>query len=330
MNLLRSSALLLVLCAAIYPSDASAQHLDIMLYRSEEGLVAGGYDFGATPSVLPEYRVFAELLQYLPAVRPNVAFTGAPGWNALSLPDELPEGGSLLPGSSSVYASGSLLPSPLPPLNLAYWSGVGEPVFGMVPAGEVLLHARNNDFVVYDGGSMATPRLRVGSTNPSGGVHTHPSYALYGDATLTNPIDAPSSGVYLFALQAEMEGVGVAAPVYVLFGLQVDASVLSAASALVRSVVAPALPGDYNGDGAVSAADYTSWRDTLGSTSDLRSDGDGSGVVDAADYEVWSAHYATGAADSTIIDVAAVPEPAPLVAVLIAAASASSCPRRLR
>lgn len=45
--------------------------------------------------------------------------------------------------------------------------------------------------------------------------------------------------------------------------------------------------GDYNGDGNVDAADYTVWRDTLGSSSDLRADGDGDGQVDADDYTVW-------------------------------------------
>src|SRR5262249_14859890 len=39
----------------------------------------------------------------------------------------------------------------------------------------------------------------------------------------------------------------------------------------------PVRSGDYNGDGVVDAADYTFWRDRVGST-DLRADGDGNGV----------------------------------------------------
>jgi hypothetical protein len=48
------------------------------------------------------------------------------------------------------------------------------------------------------------------------------------------------------------------------------------------------VPGDYNHDGTVDAADYTIWRDTLGSTTDLRADGNGNGVIDQADFGVWA------------------------------------------
>ncbi len=39
-----------------------------------------------------------------------------------------------------------------------------------------------------------------------------------------------------------------------------------------------AVAGDYNGNGVVDAADYTIWRDTLGSTTDLRANGDNYGA----------------------------------------------------
>ncbi|MEX2171385.1 MAG: choice-of-anchor Q domain-containing protein [Pirellulales bacterium] len=52
------------------------------------------------------------------------------------------------------------------------------------------------------------------------------------------------------------------------------------------------LPGDYNFDGKVNVGDFTAWRDTLGSTTDLRANGDDSnGVIDEADYGVWTADY---------------------------------------
>ncbi len=54
------------------------------------------------------------------------------------------------------------------------------------------------------------------------------------------------------------------------------------------------LPGDYNNDGEVNAADYTVWRDTLSQTGiDLPADGSGNGVVSQSDYELWLAHFGT-------------------------------------
>jgi hypothetical protein len=50
-----------------------------------------------------------------------------------------------------------------------------------------------------------------------------------------------------------------------------------------------AMAGDFNRDGHVDAADYTIWRDTKGSTTDLRADANGDGVIDSADYDVWKA-----------------------------------------
>lgn len=50
------------------------------------------------------------------------------------------------------------------------------------------------------------------------------------------------------------------------------------------------LPGDYNRNGLVDAADYTIWRNSLG-TNLAAADGDGNGVVGAADYALWRDHF---------------------------------------
>ncbi|WP_146564690.1 hypothetical protein [Posidoniimonas corsicana] len=65
------------------------------------------------------------------------------------------------------------------------------------------------------------------------------------------------------------------------------------------------LPGDYNDDGQVDAADYTVWRDALGTDAALPNDLT-PGAVTPVDYDVWLQNY--GASGG--VAVAAAPEPA--------------------
>lgn len=82
--------------------------------------------------------------------------------------------------------------------------------------------------------------------------------------------------------------------------------------------------GDYNFDGVVNIADYVQWRNSLGSTIDLRADGSGNQVVDAADFDVWKQNF--GSTEPTAVGVAptVVPEPplGGLLATVLAAAGA--------
>lgn len=76
--------------------------------------------------------------------------------------------------------------------------------------------------------------------------------------------------------------------------------------------------GDYNRDGLVNAADFTVWRDTHGSSDDLRANGDNSGlsagVVDDADYLVWANHFGDDYHPPQFS--VSVPEPASITVVL--------------
>jgi hypothetical protein len=81
-------------------------------------------------------------------------------------------------------------------------------------------------------------------------------------------------------------------------------------SAGILSVVS-GLAGDYNNNGIVDAADYTVWRDSLGSTTNLVADGDGNHVVDAADYNLWKSNFGSHSGSGAGA-TAAVPEPTAL------------------
>ncbi len=93
------------------------------------------------------------------------------------------------------------------------------------------------------------------------------------------------------------------------------------------NVPSPAL-GDYNGDGTVSAADYTVWRNSLGTTTDLSADGNGNKVIDADDYDVWRAHFGTTLGSGGASISRAVPEPSGIAFACLAAFGGLLCRKR--
>ncbi len=84
------------------------------------------------------------------------------------------------------------------------------------------------------------------------------------------------------------------------------------------------LPGDYNQNDVVDAADYGVWRDSLGQTgSGLAADGSGNNLVDTDDYNVWRSHFGqtagSGSGAANIANAGAVvPEPATLISAAVA------------
>jgi hypothetical protein len=81
--------------------------------------------------------------------------------------------------------------------------------------------------------------------------------------------------------------------------------------------IAPGVPGDYNDNGIVDAADFTYWRDRLGQQITLpNSDpSDMDGEVTTAEYNFWKSQF--GNSGSGSLTSAAVPEPASIALVAL-------------
>ena len=74
-------------------------------------------------------------------------------------------------------------------------------------------------------------------------------------------------------------------------------------------VAATGVPGDYNGNGIVDAADYTVWRDHLGQTFALANRSSANtGPISTADYDVWKSNFGNHSGSGARAN-AAVPEP---------------------
>ena len=98
-------------------------------------------------------------------------------------------------------------------------------------------------------------------------------------------------------------------------------------NAVTIEVGASFLPGDFNNDGAVDAADYTVWRDNVGAPEGtLVNDIDG-GVIGEAQYDRWVAHFG----QTLPSEAQVVPEPTSFIAIMALVGVAAHTPlyRRL-
>jgi hypothetical protein len=89
------------------------------------------------------------------------------------------------------------------------------------------------------------------------------------------------------------------------------------------------VPGDYNLNGVVDAADYVVWRNTFGDIGDgLVADSNDNSIIDNDDYDTWRTHFGQAGLSnlaSGSLSTSSVPEPASatLVAAMCVAAFTS-------
>lgn len=89
------------------------------------------------------------------------------------------------------------------------------------------------------------------------------------------------------------------------------------------------VPGDYNENNFVDAADYTVWRDRLGQTFTLPNEGPGQtpGEVTSEDYDFWKANFTGGGGAAA---ASGVPEPTSLLMLLMASLTGFTIRRHRR
>jgi GH35 family endo-1,4-beta-xylanase len=106
-------------------------------------------------------------------------------------------------------------------------------------------------------------------------------------------------------------------------GGETHALTLSKGDAAYSLVVSP---GDFNADGEVDAADYVVWRQSHGSSTNLRADGNGDGSIDDADYAVWRAHFGT-TYGGAMLGIIAIPEPSSALTLFVGTCAVCHCSR---
>jgi hypothetical protein len=134
-----------------------------------------------------------------------------------------------------------------------------------------------------------------------------------------NHVNATSGLLETTSLTSVMFGIGSAT-----YNASTNRGTNSLDSSAELTITAcAAIAGDYNGNCAVDAADFTIWRDTLGSMTDLRANGNNIGPsmnkIDAADYTVWKNNFgmtAGAGAGGGSLSAEVVPEPATLALLL--------------
>ncbi len=157
----------------------------------------------------------------------------------------------------------------------------------LMPSGR---YALSLDYTrVENGLQVAFSTVQVDQSNTPTGVYSHVG-------TVLDTTPASSSWTY--------NQLG-----FMLFGSAFTGTVIL--DDIAVSFLDAGLPGDYNGDSVVDAADYTIWCDTVGQTGgDLAADGNNNGTIDAADYSVWKSNFGMSLGNGgNLVLTPAVPEP---------------------
>jgi hypothetical protein len=332
------------------PEIARAQHLDVLAEQINGQLVTGTADFDSSQWLLGLRAFHRDLSAGTNGLQGN-----NPGFNAIGAGSaDMPAGAQALPAFSDL--SWDFLPMTIGGVsrNLFYWNGLNQA--GMpgtspsdvtwgpppTPLYTLSLFDKSNAKYSVNGTNTFVPGGVIDTTASDGFIHRHRFFFI--EDNDGNSATQPADGLYLIALRLRMAGLRPSLPVLMVFGTPNSAVAAEDDAAFPWVEQATQLPGDYNGDGVVNAADYTVWRDTLGqsASSGLWADGSGNGIVDQADYDLWKTHFGqtaqitfptiSGGGASGRLGTSGVPEPTSLKLAasvfLIGIALRFSWPRR--
>jgi hypothetical protein len=162
--------------------------------------------------------------------------------------------------------------------------------------GEVTTRDIGNSFdAPFDAGSEVVVELNVVGDQLS-------AYAWLAD----DPIGKPETPQVIATDSTYASGIAGLAFAEDDFGTSV---VYRHAAAQDTPFVDDALPGDFNGDGSVDAADYVVWRK-----------GEEGGAIDQDDYNTWRMNFGATAGSGSLVG-SAVPEPGALIQFIVAIAA---------
>jgi hypothetical protein len=128
----------------------------------------------------------------------------------------------------------------------------------------------------------------------SGTIHAH--LAMLVNDSDGSSSTTPPAGIYMISWQARTMGFETSdAFFFVMRSPTISDAVHDVAvdwvEANIEMLVSPlGLPGDYNDDGSVDAADYVVWRKNLDTNNTLPNDST-PGMVSQVDYDEWRAHF---------------------------------------
>jgi hypothetical protein len=144
---------------------------------------------------------------------------------------------------------------------------------------DLIVASTNDDTVAwFEASDILEFSMRIVTEDPDGNGSAQ---GIVNGVAFAVPIDLDGDGDLDIVSLGPVAG-RTSNPLYIVLHLQIGVG------------SPPTLPGDFNRNGQVDAADYTIWRDNIGAALDNTydaADANGDGVVDEGDYSIWRQNF---------------------------------------